>query len=96
MLCFIKPERVLSFDESRIELDMTQASKSREQLTVVDKTAPASCRKGTLPTTRVDSSVLELEAALLLGSHSLGYSIWELEPSRYLGVHLFPQRLPRC
>lgn len=43
-----KPDRILSFDESRIELDMTQATKSNESRTIVDKQAPASSRQESL------------------------------------------------
>lgn len=42
------PDRIISFDETRIELDMTQASKAKGERTLVDKTAPQSTRNETL------------------------------------------------
>lgn len=38
------PDRIISFDESRIELDMTQSSKANEERTLVEKHAPQAVR----------------------------------------------------
>ena len=36
-----KPSRILSFDETRVELDMTKGSKAKKERTLIDKTVPA-------------------------------------------------------
>jgi hypothetical protein len=42
------PERIFSFDESRVELDMTKASKAKQERTIVDITVPREERGETL------------------------------------------------
>eukprot|EP00965_Chrysotila_dentata_P157510 5203468-Pleurochrysis_carterae.AAC.1 len=42
------PKRLMSFDESRVELDMTESTKCKQQRMLVDKTAPATQRLDTL------------------------------------------------
>ena len=42
------PDRIFSFDESRVEMDMTKASKAKQERTLVDKTVPRQERNETL------------------------------------------------
>ena len=42
LIIFTKPDRVLSFDETRVELDMTKASKEKKARTIIDKTTERS------------------------------------------------------
>jgi len=42
MIIITKPDRLISFDETRVELDMTKASKERKARTIIDKTADKS------------------------------------------------------
>ena len=43
-----KPGRIISFDETRVEMDMTKASKSKKERTIVDKKAPQIDRQDSL------------------------------------------------
>lgn len=44
----IKPDHIISFDESRVKMNMTAPTKSKESRIVVDKRAPAASRQETL------------------------------------------------
>eukprot|EP00965_Chrysotila_dentata_P236350 6201266-Pleurochrysis_carterae.AAC.5 len=48
LIIITEPKRVMSFDESRVELDMTESTKCPQQRMVVDKTAPRTQRLDTL------------------------------------------------
>eukprot|EP00965_Chrysotila_dentata_P088819 2932741-Pleurochrysis_carterae.AAC.1 len=48
MFISTEPGRIMSFDESRVELDMTESTKCKQQRIVVDKTAPAMQRLDSL------------------------------------------------
>lgn len=48
MIFITKPDRVLSFDETRLELDMTSSSKAKKERTVIDKNEVAPSRAETL------------------------------------------------
>mmetsp|Transcript_13173 Transcript_13173/g.28416 ORF Transcript_13173/g.28416 Transcript_13173/m.28416 type:complete len:142 (+) Transcript_13173:683-1108(+) len=43
-----KPGRILSYDETRIEMDMTKGSKAKKKRTIVDRTVPQEEWKETL------------------------------------------------
>ena len=43
-----KPGRIFSFDETRIEMDMTKGSKAKQERTIVDRTQPREERCETL------------------------------------------------
>ena len=44
----LKPSRIVSFDETRVEMDMTKASKHKKERTIVDRTAPEYDRSDSL------------------------------------------------
>ena len=48
MIIISKPDRIISFDETRVELDMTKATKERKSRTLIDKSAPKSTAGETL------------------------------------------------